>query len=77
MIKIKRIDYFNDILIVLFRYIIMSKLFTLYSDIFLEDDEYHKITEYLNGKNNPIEQEFLTEAIAFYEKHRHDSDDSI
>jgi hypothetical protein len=77
MMKIKRIDSFNDILIVLFRYIIMSKLFTLYSDIFLEDDEYHQISEYLDGKNNPIEQEFLTEAIAFYEKHRHDSDDSI
>ena len=57
----------------------MSKLFTLYSDIFLEDDEYHQISEYLNGKNNPHQQEFLTEnaIIAFYEKHRHDSDDSI
>ena len=55
----------------------MSKLFTLHSDVFLEDDEYRQITEYLKGKMNPIEQEFLTEAIAFYEKHRHDSDDSI
>jgi hypothetical protein len=55
----------------------MSKLFTLHSDIFMEDDEYHQITEYLNGKNNPTEQEFFAEAIAFYEKHRNDSDDSI
>ena len=55
----------------------MSKLFTLHSDIFLEGDEYHQISEYLKDKNNPKEQEFLTEAIAFYEKHRHDSDDSI
>ena len=55
----------------------MSKLYTLHSDIFLEDEEYHQITENLKGKINPTEQEFLTEAIAFYEKHRHDSDDSV
>lgn len=55
----------------------MSKLFTLHSDIFLECDEYRQISEYLNGKINPEEQKFLTEAIAFYEKHKHDSDDSI
>jgi hypothetical protein len=67
----------NDILIVLYRYIIMSKLFTLRSDIFLESDEYHQINEYLKNQINPKEQEFLTEAIEFYEKHRHDSDDSI
>ena len=75
--KLLRTDLFNDILIGLFRYIIMSKLFTLHSDVFLEDDEHHQITEYLKGKMNPKEQEFLTEGIAFYEKHRHDSDDSI
>jgi hypothetical protein len=67
----------NDILIVLYRYIIMSKLFTLHSDIFLECGEYLQISEYLNDKINSKEQEFITEAIAFYEKHRHDSDDSI
>jgi hypothetical protein len=55
----------------------MSKLLTLHSDIFLECGEYHIINEYLNYKINPKEQEFLTEAIAFYEKHRHDSNDSI
>ena len=55
----------------------MSKLFTLHSDIFLECDEYHQISKYLKSKINPKDQEFLTEAIAFYEKHRHDSDDSI
>ncbi len=55
----------------------MSKLFNLHSDIFLECDEYHQISEYLNDKISPKEQEFLTQAIAFYEKHRHDSDDSI
>jgi hypothetical protein len=67
----------NDILIVLYRYIIMSKLFNLRSDIFLECDEYHQINEYLKNQINPKEQEFLTEAIEFYEKHRHDTDDSI
>ena len=67
----------NDILIVLYGYTIMSKLFNLHSDIFLECDEYHQISEYLNDKISPKEQEFLTQAIAFYEKHRHDSDDSI
>ncbi len=55
----------------------MSKLFTLYSDIFLEYDEYLQISESLKDKFNPKEQEFLTEAILFYEKHRHDSDDSF
>ena len=55
----------------------MSKLFAPHSDIFLECDEYLQISEYLNDKNNPKEQEFLTEAIVFYEKHRHDSDDSF
>ena len=55
----------------------MSKLFTLYTDIYVECDEYHQISEYLNDKINPKEQEFLTEASAFYEIHRHDSDDSI
>ena len=67
----------NDILIVLYRYIVMSKLFTLHSDIFLECDEYIQISEYLKNKINPIEQEFLTEGVEFYEKHRHDSDESI
>ena len=56
---------------------IMSKLFALQSDIFLECSEYHQISEYLKDKINVKEQEFLTEASAFYEKHRHDSDDSI
>jgi hypothetical protein len=55
----------------------MSKLLTLQSDIFLECGEYHQINEYLKDKINAKEQEFLTEASAFYEKHRHDSDDSI
>ena len=55
----------------------MSKLFTLYSDIFLECGEYHQISEYLNDQINLKELEFLTEASAFYEIHRHDSDDSI
>jgi len=55
----------------------MSKLFTLRSDIFLDCEEYHQINEYLKNQINPKEQEFLTEAIEFYEKHRHDSDDSI
>ncbi len=55
----------------------MSKLFTIHSDIFLEGDEYRQIREYLKDKINPKEQQFLTEAIEFYEKHRHDSDDSI
>lgn len=55
----------------------MSKLFTLQSDIFLEGGEYHQISEYLKDKINAKEQEFLTKASAFYEKHRHDSDDSI
>lgn len=50
----------------------MSKLFTLYSDIFLECDEYRQISEYLNNEINPEEQKFLTEAIVFYEKHKHD-----
>ena len=67
----------NDILIVLYWYTIMSKLFTLQSDIFLECGEYQQINEYLEDKINAKEQEFLTEASAFYEKHRHDSDDSI
>jgi hypothetical protein len=55
----------------------MTKLFTLQSDIFLECGEYHQISEYLNDKINSKEQVFLTEASAFYEKHRHDSDDSV
>lgn len=55
----------------------MSKLFTVRSDIFLDCDEYHQINEYLKNQINPKEQEFLTEAIEFYEKHRHDTDDSI
>ena len=55
----------------------MSKLFALHSDIFLECSEYHQISEYLNDQINPKEQEFLTEATAFYEKHRYDSDDSV
>ena len=55
----------------------MSKLFSLQSDIFLEGGEYHQISEYLKDKINAKEQEFLTKASAFYEKHRHDSDDSI
>ena len=55
----------------------MSKLFTLQSDIFLECSEYHQIIGYLKDKTNAKEQEFLSEASAFYEKHRHDSDDSI
>jgi len=67
----------DDILIVLRCYIIMSKLSTVHSDISLKVDEYHQIGQYLNDKITPIEQEFLTKAIAFYEKHKHDSDDSI
>ena len=55
----------------------MSKLSTVHSDISLKVDEYHQIGQYLNDKITPIEQEFLTKAIAFYEKHKHDSDDSI
>jgi hypothetical protein len=55
----------------------MSKQFTLQSDIFLECGEYHQINEYLKDKISAKEQEFLTEASAFYEKHRYDSDDSI
>jgi hypothetical protein len=55
----------------------MSKLSVLHSDIFLKGDEYHQISEYLNDRITANEQEFLTEAIAFYEKHKHDSDDSV
>jgi hypothetical protein len=55
----------------------MSNLFTPHSDTILECDEFLQISQYLKNKINPIEQEFLTEGIEFYEKHRHDSDDSI
>jgi hypothetical protein len=55
----------------------MSKLSTVHSEISLKVDEYHQIGQYLNVKITPTEQEFLTKAIAFYEKHKHDSDASI
>lgn len=55
----------------------MNSTLSILQEIFLDDDNYFQISELVNGDPDKFEQDFLEQAIDFYEKHKNDIQSTV